>query len=130
MSARRLAVAALSLVLAGGGSATAQDASRRPGVERSTVVALAYTLGEAHALRRLCAGPADATWYGRMQRLIAEEAYDAASRRQLVDSFNAGFAASAEQHPACDRRSRMAEAAVAERGRALAEHLATPGQTP
>jgi uncharacterized protein (TIGR02301 family) len=126
MIARRLAT--LLCIAAVAGPACAQDAFRRPGVERSVVVELAYTLGEAHALQRLCAGPADATWYARMQRLIAQEAYDASSRRQLVDSFNAGFAASSGEYTACSRRSRGAEAAVAERGRALAEQLAAPGE--
>jgi uncharacterized protein (TIGR02301 family) len=104
--------------------AQAQDSVRRPGADRAMVVQLAYVLGEAHALHRLCAGPADGLWYGRMQRLEAEEAADAASRRQLTDAFNAGFAARQAQFIACSRRSRQAEGVVAGRGEALARRLA------
>lgn len=130
MTRTRHLLTSLLLAAASVGPAVAQEPPRRSGAERSVVVELAYRLGEAHALHRLCAGRADATWYDRMDRLLAQEAYDAPSRRQLVDSFNAGFAARTEQFAACSRRSRMAEATVAERGRALAERLATPGETP
>jgi uncharacterized protein (TIGR02301 family) len=105
-------------------AARAQQDGRRSGIDRQIVVQLAYALGEAHALHRLCAGPSDATWYARMQRLEAEEGGDDAGRRQLVDAFNAGFAARQAQYPACGRRSRQAEHAVASRGAALARRLA------
>ncbi len=117
---------ACTLGLAHGALARAQEPPRRPGVERQVVVELAYTLGEAHALHRLCSGPADATWYARMQRLEAQEAMDDAARRQLVDSFNSGFAAREAQFPACSRRSRLAERKVAEEGAAMARRLAAP----
>ena len=112
----------------------AQEPPRRSGEDRQVVVQLAYALGEAHALHRLCAGPSDATWYGRMQRLENEEAADEASRRQLVEAFNAGFAARQGQFAACGRRSRSAESAVGARGAALARRLAgaeaAPGAEP
>ena len=110
------------------GPAIAQEVPRRSGAERQVVVQLAYTLGEAHALHRLCSGPSDATWYARMQRLEAQEAVDDAARRQLIDSFNAGFAARQGQFPRCSRRSRTTERLVAEDGAALAQRLATPGE--
>jgi uncharacterized protein (TIGR02301 family) len=106
------------------GESAAQPFPRRDGVERQVVVQLAYVLGQAHALHRLCAGPGDATWYARMQRLESQEAYDETSRRQLIESFNAGFAAGQTEFPDCSRRSRAAERALAARGRALAEQLA------
>jgi uncharacterized protein (TIGR02301 family) len=106
-------------------AASAQPA-RRPGDERQTVVRLAYVLGQAHALRRLCAGPGDATWYARMQHLLAEEASDDASRRQLVESFNAGFANAQAEYGSCGPRSQAAERGVAEQGRSLALRLAAP----
>ena len=116
---------ALSLVLVpAAGQASAQEPRHRPGVDRQVVVQLAYTLGEAHALRRLCAGPGDATWYARMQRLQAQEAEDPVARSQLVESFNAGFAARQAQFVTCSRRSRAAERSVAEHGSALARRLA------
>ena len=88
------------------------------------MVQLAYSLGEAHALHRLCAGPGDATWYVRMQHLESEEAADDSARAQLVESFNAGFTARQGQFVSCSRRSRAAERAVAQRGAALARRLA------
>ncbi len=107
-----------------------QDAGRRPGAQRDVVVQLAYTLGEAHALHRLCAGAADATWYARMERLEAQEATDDAGRRQLVDAFNAGFAARQAQALVCSRRSRSAEHEVAEHGAVLARRLAAAEASP
>ena len=88
-------------------SASAQPAPlHRSPAERQTLVQLAYTLGEAHALHRLCAGPSDVTWYGRMERLEAQEGSDDAFRNRLVDSFNAGFASREAQFPECGAASR------------------------
>ena len=114
----------IALALLTATAAHAQAQPRRPGADRQTVVQLAYALGEAHALRRLCAGAGDATWYARMQRLEAAEGGDETGRRQLVDAFNAGFAGREAEFPACSRRSRTAEQAVAARGRILAARLA------
>jgi len=94
---------------------------------REALVQLAYDLGEAHALHRLCAGPADATWYTRMQQLQAQEAADEGFRRRLVESFNAGFGAGSSEFPACTLQSRAAERTVAARGAALAQQLAADG---
>ena len=116
------AALAMSLVVLAG--ATLAQPPRRAGAERQTVVRLAYVLGEAHALRRLCAGPSDSTWYDRMQRLLSEEAVDDASRRQLVESFNAGFAVRQAEFPGCSPRAQAAEQTVAEQGRGLATALA------
>ena len=123
---RRAAALAALLICAASSVAQGQEAYRRSGAERQVVVQLAYALGEAHALHRLCAGPADATWYARMQRLEAQEAVDDAAHRQLVDAFNAGFAARQAQFPTCSRRSRATERVVAEQGAALARRLAAP----
>ena len=124
MASGRTGGTAVALLLAFTCPATAQDGARRPGAERQVVVQLAYALGEAHALHRLCAGASDATWYARMQQLEAEETVDDSSRRQLVEAFNAGFAARQGQSDACSRRSRAAERAVAAHGAALARRLA------
>ena len=121
-------MAGLPLVFAGASSA--QEPPRRLGADRQVVVQLAYTLGEAHALRRLCAGPSDATWYARMQRLESQEAADDAARAQLVESFNAGFAARQAQFVGCSRRSRGTERAVAQRGAVLAQRLAATDPQP
>jgi uncharacterized protein (TIGR02301 family) len=106
----------------------AQPLHRSPQA-REALVQLAYDLGEAHALRRLCAGPTDATWYRRMQQLQAQEAADEGFRRRLVESFNGGFAAGSSAFPACTPQSRAAERAVAARGAALAQQLAADTST-
>ncbi len=116
-----------TLGFANGGVARAQE-SRRSGADQQVVVQLAYTLGEAHALRRLCAGPGDSTWYARMQRLEATEAVDEVAKAQLVESFNAGFAARQTQFIDCSRRSRATERVVAQRGATLARQLAANPQ--
>ncbi len=116
----------LMLALALGSSGMAQSMHRSPQA-REALVQLAYDLGEAHALHRLCAGPTDATWYTRMQQLQAQEAADEAFRRRLVESFNAGFGAGSSEFPACTPQSRAAERAVAARGAALAQQLAADG---
>ncbi len=123
-SPMRAVVGLALLVLGFPMTAYAQEAPRRSGAARQVVVQLAYTLGEAHALHRLCTGPGDATWYARMQRLESQEATDDAARAQLVESFNAGFAARQAQFVACSRRSRATERTVAQRGAALAQRLA------
>ena len=119
--------AAVVLALAAGTTPVgAQDlAPQRSPAGRQTVVQLAYVLGEAHALHRLCAGAADATWYDRMERLEAQEASDEAFRHRLVDSFNAGFASRQAQFPACGRASETAERRVAAEGGALARRLSS-----
>jgi len=108
--------------------ALAQSLHRSPQA-REALVQLAYDLGEAHALHRLCAGPADAIWYTRMQQLQAQEAADEGFRRRLVDSFNAGFGAGSSEFPSCTPQSRAAERAVAARGAALAHQLAADTPT-
>jgi len=120
----------LGLVFAlswGQGGATAQVLHRSPQA-REALAQLAYDLGEAHALHRLCAGPTDATWYTRMQQLEAQEAADESFRRRLVESFNAGFSAGGSEFPTCTPQSRAAERTIAARGAALARQLAAdPG---
>ena len=97
--------------------------------QRQQVVDLAYVLGEAHALHRLCAGADDNTWRGRMGRLLKAETPDAAYRQRLLESFNAGFVAEGAQFPKCTAKSADAEKTVAAQGRSLSRRLAA-GVTP
>ena len=92
--------------------------------QRQMVVDLAYVLGEAHALHRVCAGAQDNTWRGRMGRLLKAEAPDAAYRQRLMESFNAGFVAEKAEFPTCTLKSSDAEKTVAARGRDLSRRLA------
>jgi uncharacterized protein (TIGR02301 family) len=120
-------MAALTMALAvWQGPVAAQPMQRSPQA-RGALVQLAYDLGEAHALHRLCAGPDDATWYGRMQQLETREAADEGFRRRLVQSFNAGFAAGSSEFPACTPTSRAAPRAATLRSAALAQQLAAEG---
>ena len=116
---RRLAAILGALALAS--PAAAQE---RAPTDRQALSELAYTLGEAHALHRLCAGVRDATWYGRMRRLIEVERPDEGLRRRLIEAFNAGFVSQQAQYPACSVDSEAAERDAAERARPLARMLA------
>jgi uncharacterized protein (TIGR02301 family) len=107
-------------VLSWSGSALAQD---RGPVERQTLLDLAFTLGESHALRQICEGGGDQYWRSRMVRLTEVEKADQAFDAQLREKFNTGFAARQGQFVECDDASRQAEQAVARKGQTLAAKL-------
>ena len=117
------------ITLAGGAASAAPPSpapqtSQRSPEQRQILVELAYVLGESHALRRLCVGPADAQWYGRMTRLVALEGDDPIFRQRLIDRFNSGFQAAQTDYPVCNGQSRIAEQSSAARGKTLSESLA------
>lgn len=118
----RLPLNALLAVVAlcAGGSALAQD---RAAAERQTLLDLAFTLGESHALRQVCEGGDDQYWRSRMVRLTEVEKADPAFDVQLRERFNAGFAARQGVFPGCDDASRQAEQLTALKGQALATKL-------
>ncbi len=121
---------ALACVLVCSPAAYAQDQAaplHRSPAQRELVSQLAYVLGQAHALHRLCAGPDDTLWYSRMERLEAQEGTDDSFRRRLVESFNAGFAYAQASFPECGRASQAAERQAATRGGVLARRLAGGG---
>lgn len=113
-------------VLSGTGPALAQD---RGPVERQTLLDLAFTLGESHALRQVCEGGGDQYWRSRMVRLAEVEKADQAFDAQLREKFNIGFAARQGEFPECDEASRQAEQAVARKGQALSAKLARSMRT-
>ena len=113
------------VLLAGPVTALAQD---RPPVVRQNLIDLAYVLGEAHALRQVCAGGQDQYWRQRMIRLVDTEQPDAAMERRLRESFNTGFATRQGEFPTCTPAAQAAEAAAMRRGRGLAERLARASQ--
>jgi uncharacterized protein (TIGR02301 family) len=113
--------AALLAMVALGGPAGAAQAVRTPD-QRQTLIDLAFVLGEAHALHRVCAGPSDDTWRGRMQKLLEMESPPEALKTRLTDSFNAGFSARDAQAKDCRAASAL-EAGVARRGADLARRL-------
>lgn len=111
----------LALALAVAGSAVAAPAVRTA-EQRQVLIDLAYVLGQAHALHRVCAGPTDDTWRGRMEKLIAVEAPGEAFKSRLSDSFNAGFTSKSAQARDC-KAAAPAEQAVAKRGAELSRKL-------
>lgn len=116
-----LALSALIGGLVAGGAALAQD---RSPAERQTLLDLAFTLGESHALRQVCEGVGDQYWRARMMRLTDVEKADQAFDAQLRDRFNTGFAAGQGQFPECGEASLRAEQQAARKGQALAAKLA------
>ncbi len=106
------------------GSAAAAPPVRTP-EQRQTLIDLAFVLGQAHALHRVCAGEADNTWRARMGKLIEVEAPPDALKAKLTDSFNAGFGSDAAKAKDC-KAATAAEAAVAKRGGELSRRLASP----
>jgi uncharacterized protein (TIGR02301 family) len=94
----------------------------RTGEQRQALLDLAYVLGQAHALHRVCAGPADDTWRGRMERLLETEAPPEALKASLTESFNAGYSAEDGRARDCKAAAGL-EAEVARRGRELARRL-------
>lgn len=111
----------LAILLLTAAPALAQ--TRNPAA-RETLADLAYTLGQAHALRTRCEGEGDQVWRARMARLVKLEKPDAAFREQLFEGFNTGYLGSNVAHPRCDEGARAEAARVAARGRDLARVLA------
>jgi uncharacterized protein (TIGR02301 family) len=99
-------------------------AQERSPTERQTLVDLAYAIGESHALRQICNGPADQYWRERMAQVTETEVAEAPFAARLNQAFNSGFAARQTQFTACGPDSRKAELVVARKGQALARRLA------
>lgn len=100
--------------------AWAQD---RSAAQRDTLSALARVLGEAQALRQVCAGPDDPAWRSQFQQMVDVEAPDEDFDQRLRSAFNAGFTSRLGDFQSCGPESRMAEAQVALKGRDLAAGL-------
>ncbi len=104
-------------------AAAAIRAQERSPAERQALVALAYVMGESHALRQLCNGPGDQYWRARMRDLIAAGQPDAPFSRRLAESFNNGFVSGQQVYTACDARAKREAARAAAKGRELAVTL-------
>lgn len=88
------------------------------------VVALASTLGSAHALRVLCNGRNDQYWRSYMQELLGLEApYQGRLRSSMVDAFNSAYSAEAARRNSCDQGAISAEKIYASTGERLANGL-------
>ena len=127
-SAGPVAALLLTLLAAGQGAAApaAGDKTRpapRAPEQRQTLTELAFVLGEAHALRRVCNGASDGFWYERMNRLLAIEQPEDAFRRQLIERFNAGVVTAGAAHASGSTISRTDGQNAALQGKILAERL-------
>ncbi len=123
MHRRVFAIAVLSaFALPAVGPVVAQE---RAPPERQTLLDLAYTLGESHALRQACEGEGDMYWRERMVNMSETEAADEAFDGRMKQSFNAGFATRQTEFPSCSPASKKAEQAVARKGQALATRLSS-----
>lgn len=110
------------LVLALAIAAPAFGQQREP-VQRQVLVDLSYVLGEAHALRQLCAGPSDQFWRNRMLKLVETEGAEHGFAERLRQTFNTGYVARQAQYTQCSAQSREAETRVAAHGQDLARKL-------
>jgi uncharacterized protein (TIGR02301 family) len=99
-------------------------AQERAPAERQVLLDLAYTLGEAHALRQACEGEGDQYWRDRMARLIEVEAADEGFNGQLQSRFNAGYNNRTAEFPSCTPESKKALVGTAAKGQGLAGRLA------
>lgn len=91
--------------------------------QQQAMIDLAYSLGELHALKTVCAGPDVATWRSRMNRMLEIETPDDGFRRKLISSFNAGFASRQAEFPVCRPEADEQAREAANRGRSLARRL-------
>jgi uncharacterized protein (TIGR02301 family) len=110
--------------------AAPQAAPPRSPVEQAQLVALAESLGRAHALHRLCTGAADDLWRSRMGRMLIVERPDPGLRQRLVDGFNAGFGQGAQGLSACTPDARSALQDMELRAAIQARSLAHGGTAP
>ena len=80
--------AALMTILAlGAMAAPAALAQDRTPSQRQTLLELARTLGESHALRLACRSTADQRWRNLMQRVVELEAADEAFKARLNEAW-------------------------------------------
>jgi len=113
----------IGLILALSAAAAPALAQERSPADRQTLVALAYALGQSHALRQICMGASDYYWRHRMQLLVAAEQPDGPFNRRLADSFNDGFVASRQAFPACNAAAKAEAETIAAKGGELAQDL-------
>ncbi len=119
-AARRLPVLAATLSLA---IAVPMPADAQKG-RLETLVELAAVLGEAHAIRTVCNGDGDQTWRNYMMSMIDLEAPSGPRKSTMTSAFNRGYRAQSGRTSSCSSDLVQVEAAIAARGRALADAVA------
>lgn len=111
-------------------AAFAAQAPRSP-QQTEIVLRLAETLGRTHALRQVCQGDENGSWYDRMQTLLRLEAPEGSNgaadlRRRLVERFNVGFNDEKAKFADCGRETQVEAQRLSEAGRADAALLSAP----
>ena len=101
-------------------------AQERTPSERQSLVDLARTLGESHALRQVCTSAEDQYWRTRMRELMDQEAADRRLETRLSLAFNDGYHSGQALFPKCTEAARAEARKAAVQGRALSLKLAGP----
>jgi uncharacterized protein (TIGR02301 family) len=108
-----------------------EEAERRIEAEMVTMTslieALSKNLGQLHYLRTLCFGQGDQKWRDYASQVMSIESRgSAATERQLIRAFNAGYYQEQQRHTECNRNVSVDVAALSENGRHIAAMLGDP----
>ena len=108
-----------------------EEAERRIEAEMVTMTslieALSKNLGQLHYLRTLCFGQGDQKWRDYASQVMSMESRgSAATERQLIRAFNAGYYQEQQRHTECNRNVSVDVAALSENGRHIAAMLGDP----
>lgn len=108
-----------------------EEAERRIEAEMVTMTslieALSKNLGQLHYLRTLCFGQGDQKWRDYASQVMSiESRASAATERQLIRAFNAGYYQEQQRHAECNRNVSVDVAALSENGRHIAAMLGDP----
>ena len=108
-----------------------EEAERRIEAEMVTMTslieALSKNLGQLHYLRTLCFGQGDQKWRDYASQVMSMESRGvAATERQLIQAFNAGYYQEQQRHSECNRNVSVDVAALSENGRHIAAMLGDP----
>ena len=95
-----------------------------PYTEPYPVESLAEVMGSLHAIAFNCDARDSQTWRNTMLELLEHEAPTrGAYRERLIERFNRGFRSVDDRRVRCGAQAELAQARLAERGRALSEQL-------
>lgn len=115
-------ILAAALIFGSSLAAGVSLAQTRAPEQRRTLLQLADVLGQAHALRLVCA-PDDQMWRARMRRLIEIETPDQAFEAELTVQFNNGFSRARKVYARCDASAVVALQRIAGEGKRLSRGL-------
>ncbi|MEZ5939090.1 MAG: TIGR02301 family protein [Hyphomonadaceae bacterium] len=105
-------------------AAHAQESAGPDGPSLALLEDLASMLGQAHAIRSVCNGDSDQTWRNYMFELLNLEGPRGPRRSALTSAFNRGYRIQSRSNGRCTADLVSVEAAIAARGRQLADEAA------